>query len=179
MVCNLLLFFLRLLRALVLLTSHATRFVALGFSLMEERKRLRPEYAALGEREIAELARRVPRDQLTEVYEKILLAYSGDSMPLEPDTVRGAEVLMHEATFLEPDDRETPTHATLEEALRVAVAAGVRALGLFHVSSRYPGRRVRRRVQELAAELAPDLPIVLFRSGRKLWLSPAKSEEEG
>jgi ribonuclease Z len=151
---------------------HGRRSVAFGFNVMEERKRLRAQYAALSEREVAELARRVPREELTEVYEKILLAYSGDSMPLEPDTVRDAEVLMHEATFLAPDDREIPIHATVEEVIRVAVAARVKVLALFHVSSRYPVHEVSRRVRELAAGMAPDLRIVLFRSARKLWLWP-------
>ena len=157
---------------------HGGRSAALGFNVMEERKRLRPQFAGLSEREIAEIARRTPREEVSESYEKILLAYSGDTMPLDPDTVREAEVLMHEATFLQAEDRETPTHATLEEALGVAVAARVKALVLFHVSSRYPAREVRRRVRELAAALAPDLPIAVFRSGRRLWLWPEGLERD-
>jgi len=159
--------------------AHGGRTSALGFKVMEERKRLRPQYASLPEREIAELARKVPRDELSETYEKILLAYSGDSMPLDPDTVREAEVLMHEATFLAAEDRETPLHATAEEAIGVAVAARVRALVLFHISSRYLGRDVRARVAELAARLAPDLPIALFRSDRKFWVAPPATEKNG
>jgi len=155
---------------------HGGRSVALGFNVMEQRTRLRAKYAGLSEPEIAQLARSAPRDQLTETYQKILLAYTGDSMPLDPDTVRDAEVLMHEATFLRPEDRDTPTHATVEEAVRVAVDAGVNALVLFHVSSRYRGGEVRRCVGELAAALAPELPIVVFRSNHKLWLWPSDRE---
>lgn len=154
---------------------HGGRPTALGFNVMEERQRLRARYAHLPQDEIAALARTVPRDELSECYQKILLAYSGDSGPLEPDTVREAEVLMHEATFLHPDDREARGHATVEEALRVATEAGARALVLFHVSSRYPFREVRQRVRALAERLAPELPIAVFRSGRKLWLWPAAS----
>jgi len=153
---------------------HGGRSLALGFNVVEERRRLRPKYAGLSEREIADLVRgqgpgqAVPREELTEVYEKILLAYSGDSMPLDPDVVREAEVLMHEATFLSADDRDTPAHATVEEAIRVAVDARVKLLAIFHVSSRYQRREVERRVGELAAQLAPDLPLVVFRSASKL-----------
>jgi len=153
-------------------SRHGGRTTALGFNVMEERKRLRPEYANLPQEEIAKLARTVPRDEISETYEKILLAYSGDTMPLDPDTVRDAEVLLHEATFLSADDRETPTHATVEEAIRLAVDAGVKALVLFHVSSRYPGRKVRDHVTKLAAELAPDLHVTLFRNHRKYAISP-------
>ena len=155
---------------------HAGRSLALGYKTVEERKRLRPEFADLPEHEIAAIARAGRRDELTETYEQILLAYSGDTMPLDPDVVRGAEVLMHEATFLSPKDRETPTHATVEEAVRLAVDAGVRALVLFHVSSRYRGGQVRRHIADLAAELAPDLHVTLFRNHRKYAIQPP---EEG
>ena len=151
---------------------HGGRSLALGFKVMEERKRLRARYADLPEPEIAKLARSLPRDELSETYEKILLAYSGDTMPLDPETVRGAEVLVHEATFLSPEDRETPTHATVEEAIRVALDAEVKALVLFHISSRYPGRKVRDHVEEVAARLAPGLHITVFRNHSKHAIQP-------
>jgi len=157
---------------LVSFRSRHGRSMALGFNVMEERKRLRAKYADLPQEEIARLARSVPSDELNETYEKILLAYSGDTMPLDPDTVRDAEVLVHEATFLDPRDRETPTHATVEEAIRVAVDAGVKALVLFHVSSRYPGRKAREHVAEVAARLAPDLHVTLVRNHRTYAIQP-------
>ena len=152
---------------------HSGRALALGFNLMEERTRLRPKYADLPQDEIARIARSVPRGELNETYQKILLAYSGDTVPLDPDAVRDAEVLLHEATFLDPADREAPTHATVQEAIRVARDAGVRALVLFHLSSRYRGREVHAAVRTLAARLAPDLPIALFRNEKKTWITPA------
>ncbi|MBM4033112.1 MAG: MBL fold metallo-hydrolase [Planctomycetes bacterium] len=152
---------------------HVGRSTALAFNVMEERKRLKPQYAGLSEQELAQLARSVPRTELSETYEKILLAYSGDSMPLDPAVVQDAEVLMHDATFLAPADRDAPAHATVEEAIRVAVAARVRLLILFHLSSRYPAQEAVRRTRELADALAPGLPILLFRSARKLWVAGA------
>lgn len=153
--------------------KHSGRSVALGFNVMEERTRLRSEYADLPQDEIAGIARTVPRSELNETYQKILLAYSGDTVPLDPDAVRDAEVLMHEATFLDPADREAPTHATVEEAIRVARDAGVQALVLFHLSSRYRSREVQAAVRKLAARLAPDLPIALFRNEKKIWITPS------
>ncbi len=151
---------------------HVGRSQALGFKIMEERTRLRAKYAELSQDEIAQLARTTPREELNETYEKVLLAYSGDTGPLDPEHVREAEVLMHEATFLDPDDREGRNHATVEEAIRVAVEAGVQALVLFHVSTRYPRRQTRRAVAKLAKDLAPDLPIALVRGRRKQWAAP-------
>jgi ribonuclease Z len=154
--------------------QHVARSVALGFNIMEERTRRRPEFAALSEAEMAALARTRPREEFSETYQRILLAYSGDTSPLDPALVQDAEVLMHEATFLDAEEREALTHATVEEAIRVALAARVKALVLFHVSTRYPGREVRAGIQKLARRLAPDLPIALFRSAQCSWLSPAE-----
>jgi len=156
---------------------HGGRAPALGFNVLEERKRLSARYAGLPEHEIAQAARSVPREELMEAYEKILLAYTGDSAPVDPDLVREAEVLMHEATFLAAEDRDAAGHATVEEAIRVAVAARVRLLVLFHVSSRYPGREVEQRTRALASAIAPELPIVLCRSARKVWISPDAAQQ--
>ncbi len=156
---------------------HGGRGLALGFNVMEERRRLNPRYAGVPEAELAQLARTVPREELSQVYEKILLAYSGDSMPLPPDTVREAEVLVHEATFLAAEDRDAPGHSTLEEAVRVAVEAQVKLLVLFHVSSRYPRPEVERRTREAVERLAPGLPVAVFRSARALWITGSPREE--
>jgi ribonuclease BN (tRNA processing enzyme) len=58
-------------------------------------------------------------------------------MPLDPATVRHADLLVHDATFLDEADRREPIHATTEEALAVARAAEVKALILHHLSVRY------------------------------------------
>lgn len=155
---------------------HGARGGAMGFCVVEERRRLRREYAGMSEAEIAVLARRAPRSEFTETYEKILLAYSGDSMALGAATVADAEVLMHEATFLDPRDRELPTHATAAEAIRVGCEAGVRALVLFHVSSRYRKREVVNRVRELAEEAGAEAQIAVVLGGRKLWVWPERRE---
>ncbi|NQT88948.1 MBL fold metallo-hydrolase [bacterium] len=159
-------------------TNHGQRSNPLGYKIMEERNRLRPEFASLSQHEIADLARSRPRGSLTETYEKIVLAYSGDSMPLDPAEVRGAEVLMHEATFLEPGDRDAATHATVAEAVHTAVEAGVQALVLFHVSTRYHWRQVIKAIQTVARRDAPDLPIALFSAHHKRVIWPDETQGE-
>jgi len=155
---------------------HTARGTALGFRVMEERRRLSRKYAGLSEAEVAALARSTPREELTETYEKILLAYSGDAMAIDPAAVADAEVLMHEATFLDPADRDVPTHATAEEAIRVADEAGVKALVLFHISSRYRMRDVIKRVTELAEKMDTETQVAVFRGGRRLWVWPERRE---
>ncbi|MCC7033195.1 MAG: MBL fold metallo-hydrolase [Acidobacteria bacterium] len=116
---------------------HTPGEPALGYRVVEPRRRLKPEFASLSQREVEARARQGLRDTLMEEARHIVFAHSGDAMPLRPDEVRGADLLVHDATFLAPADRREPIHATTEEALEVARLAGVKQLVLQHLSIRY------------------------------------------
>lgn len=116
---------------------HTANEPALGYRVVETRRRLKPEFAAMSQADIETAARAGRRDELLEDASHVLFAHSGDAMPIDPALVKEADILVHDATFLEEPDRREPIHATTEEALEVAKQAGVTSLVLYHLSIRY------------------------------------------
>lgn len=69
------------------------------------------------------------------------VAYTGDTRKCQTviDAVRGVDVLIHESTYLSPEESnaEEHFHSTAKQAAEVAKEAGVGTLMLVHVSNRY------------------------------------------
>jgi ribonuclease Z len=116
---------------------HTANEPALGYRVIEKRRRLKAAFAAMPQAEIEAAARAGTREALLEDVAHVVFAHSGDAMPIDPALVAHADLLVHDATFLDEPDRREPIHATTEEALAVAKAAGVKALVLYHLSIRY------------------------------------------
>jgi ribonuclease Z len=84
---------------------------------------------------------------------KVLI--TGDTAPSLGylELAQGAELLVHEATFLEEEHeraRET-SHSTAREAAQLAKTADVHLLALTHLSSRYFGPEAMREAREVFA----------------------------
>jgi ribonuclease Z len=116
---------------------HNLNEPTLGYKVRETRRRLKAAFAALPQAEVEALARQGRRDEMMEETSHIVFAHSGDAMPIDPAGVRGADLLVHDATFLVEADRREPIHATTEEALAVGRDAAVKVLVLNHLSIRY------------------------------------------
>lgn len=116
---------------------HTPGEPAVGYRVIETRRRLKAEFASLSQAEIETAARAGRRDSLLEEVHHTVFAHSGDAMPIDPALVLDADLLVHDATFLVEADRREPIHATTEEALAVAREANVKTLVLYHLSIRY------------------------------------------
>jgi ribonuclease Z len=81
------------------------------------------------------------------------IVYTGDTSPVQSVEVyaHAADLLVHEATFLEQDKaRALQTgHSTAAQAARTAADAGVKLLALTHLSTRYFPREVRQEAREI------------------------------
>ncbi|MFL5929828.1 MAG: ribonuclease Z [Gaiellaceae bacterium] len=96
------------------------------------------------------------------------LVISADTAPAQTviGAARGADVLIHEATFAEEErDRARETlHSTAAQAAEVARSAEVGLLALTHLSNRYYGGEIEREAQELFADtvVPRDLDIIVL-----------------
>jgi ribonuclease Z len=127
-------------------TKHSVP--SMGYRFLETRRRLKAEHRGKTPAEIIKLKQ--SGQDLQEEYEHVILAVTGDAGPgLDPALFAEADVLLHEATFLKPEDREGMDHATAEEALVIARTANVKTLVLYHISQRYWRRDITRTIPEL------------------------------
>ncbi len=85
------------------------------------------------------------------------VVFTGDTQPCAQTVLAaaGAQLLVHEATFLSADrDRARETrHSTAAEAAQVAQQAGVGLLVLTHVSSRYAPSDVKAEAEAVFAQV--------------------------
>jgi ribonuclease Z len=163
-------------------TEHRTP--SLGYALAEDARpgRFHPDralalgvppgplFGALQHGEAVEVGgRRVRPEEVVEPPRRgRTVVVSGDTRPVDSTVTasRGADLLIHEATFGDAEgDRALETmHSTAREAGRVARAAGVGALVLTHLSTRYdhdPSPLVQQAREEFdAVSVAHDGLVV-------------------
>lgn len=140
---------------------------SLGYRVVRRVRKLRAEFAGTP----GEVLATMDRETTTEEIERPLLAFSGDTGPMDPVVWAGLPILLHEATFLRQADIErgpdrTQLHSCLDEVLDLARAAAPDRLVLTHLSPRYAEEEAREAIAHGAREMRLPFPIWLVPPGR-------------
>ncbi|ABS60745.1 MULTISPECIES: MBL fold metallo-hydrolase [Fervidobacterium] len=117
--------------------NHTYSEVAFGYHVIDVRRRLKEEYRDLPKEEISNLAKKLGSEEITEAYEKKVLTISGDTVLLKKEDIMDTEILFHECTFLNREDRKFNNHASLDDIVELVKDSNVKNLVLYHISSRY------------------------------------------
>jgi ribonuclease Z len=137
---------------------------SIGYHLLWRKKKVRPEYRELPQKELDAIRLRVGVENITSQVDEKWVCVGGDGCPLSPDDARGAQLLLHEATFLSGDDYDDydaeeagddvgHVHSTVAQALAVARAAEVPNVVLYHISTRDTDAQIRDAVIAEATRL--------------------------
>jgi ribonuclease Z len=137
----------------------------------------RPEHARVAPKERAALEAQLGREAITSPIDEKWITIGGDGCPLSPDEVRGTKVLLHEATFLSPDDYDAEeggedvghVHSTIHDALQVAHDSQVENVVLYHISTRYTDVEIKETVREVAAHLGLKAQVWAAMPRRVHW----------
>ncbi len=145
-------------------TRHSQRQLSLGYNIIEQRRRLKPQFVGLSQREINEVIWSKGKDEVAEEFEKIIFSYGGDSRPIDPQKIAESLFLCHECTYLniEDDERNFQQHSYLAEVLETAKAARVENLLLFHTSLRYNLEELRQGIEDGMARINPGCRVLVL-----------------
>lgn len=131
--------------------DHAPGRPCLGYVVTEPRQQLRAEWQGKPGDVIRDARATLGDAAVMEMRQHPRLVHTGDAAGLPDRTgLSGADLLVADATFRSAEDRESPSHWTLDETLEVAADLRPKALMLQHLSRRYPRRT-------LVADLEQDL----------------------
>lgn len=126
----------------VFLTSFVTdhNCPSVGYSIVEHRSKLKPEYTDLSQEKLTELKQRGV--EITRILNIPLVAYIGDTLPgphLLREDVRKAKIIITECTFFEKDHRsraKAGQHMHVEDIAEWLRVCECEAMVITHVSRR-------------------------------------------
>jgi ribonuclease Z len=89
------------------------------------------------------------------------VVYSADTLPCQKivEMAHHCDVLIHEGTYLNDEDRHGTYHTTVKEACEIARKAEVKTLVLTHISQRYEEEEIKEEAEKWfpGAVVAEDL----------------------
>ena len=145
-------------------TRHSQHQLSLGYNIIEKRRRLKPEYEGVAQRELNQIVWTKGKDEIATEFERTIFSYGGDSRPIDPAAVRESLFLCHECTYMSSDDDERgfQQHSFLDEVLETAKQAQVETLLLFHTSLRYNLEELREKIISAKARIEPGCNVLVL-----------------
>ncbi|PKN96728.1 MAG: hypothetical protein CVU43_19230 [Chloroflexi bacterium HGW-Chloroflexi-5] len=145
-------------------TEHSQRQLSLGYNIIEKRRKLKPEYDGLSQRELNQIVWSKGKDEIATRFDKIIFSYGGDSRPINPALVKESLFLCHECTYMSSDDdeRNFQQHSFLDEVLETAKEAQVETLLLFHTSLRYNLDELREQINTARNRIDPGCKVLVL-----------------
>mgnify|MGYP000859537098 CR=1 FL=1 len=146
------------------------QFKSMGFSLYRQVAKLRQKYQGLSGEELRSLKRDKGEDEITELHQTGLIKYSGDTPVDDYQKWNNTKVLIHEATFLEPQELSANytnrnLHSNIEEVMKMVSELNIETLVLGHFSSRYSAEQIDERIRKLCRELNIKIPVYRLLPG--------------
>ncbi len=146
------------------LTEHTAP--SMGYSLIEKRSKLKPEFMDLPQDKLRELKER--GIEITRTIEIPLIAYVGDTAPgphLIRDEIRKAQIILGECTFFEPDHKDRAKigmHMHVSDVAEWLRVLECQHLILIHVSRRTDMQAAKKHfVQTVGEELASKVHFLM------------------
>jgi ribonuclease Z len=123
--------------------------------------------------EIVYGGKKIRIEEVANLQRGLKIVYSGDTKPCDNlvELSRDADLLIHDATFLEEDEDSDKYHSSVKDAARIAKKANVKKLILTHISRRYQKEDVERLINEAKevfenVEVAYDLMKITLKRNR-------------
>ncbi len=155
-------------RGMYLTVLEADHYVhkqtALSFRIEKERWALRPELEGKPQSEINRIVATEGREAIAVRQFQPLVYYSADTRPVYHEGNEGIPLMIHESTFLEPN--EHTSHACLPEVVELFRRQQPRLMLLFHLSTRYDFKEFMQLLEELVPDEEERARFFVVRPGR-------------
>lgn len=117
--------------------EHSSIYGSIGFCIYQESKGLKPGIDPVTVKQKI-LSGELKKEEIMEQRDKRIFAYTLDNSGFDSEEIKGVEEVVLDCTFLNKEDRQAKTHATLKECEAVINAIGCKIAYLAHISPRYP-----------------------------------------
>lgn len=140
---------------------------SVGYEVLEVKRKLKEEFKSLAGKEIQALREQHGQDFITQEQRQSILTYTGDTPVRDYDLWRSANILIHEATFLEAPSKKKrgDVHSLLEEVIDMVSQSEVKQLILGHFSTRYSHEEIVQAVQKTCAQYQLAIPVFCVLPG--------------